>query len=262
MTIKIYSLSPILFLSVFFGSTPKLHAQGQSQATQSQTSSGLVYRIFPGKGGEKPVAGEFVKFNYKYTVGKEDSILQSTFGKMPAYSAVDTGKESEFSYMEIVPKLSSGDSAEILISVDSLKNKNIIGDYNSILTPGGTVTCEFLLLEVLKSDSAVEADYEKEMDVEKTREIKDIEKYMVQRGIRAEKTKGGAYVSVENPGDVTLKADSGTLASIKYKGYTFDGNVFDTNMDSSKGHTEPVEVVMGNRKIIEGWEEVHGVTWL
>ncbi|HYK45008.1 MAG TPA: FKBP-type peptidyl-prolyl cis-trans isomerase [Parafilimonas sp.] len=249
MTKTVCSFSAILFLLVFFTSLQHLSAQ-------STTPSGLVYTIFPGSGGEKAKAGDFVKFNLKYTIGDKDTVLQSTFGKIPEYSAVDTGKDSEFSFMEIIPKLSAGDSAEIMISVDSLKNRNIIADYDLIFTKGSNLKCRLRLMQIFKLESDVDSDYRKELEREKSREIKDIEIYIKGKGIKAvQKTKNGAYVLVENPGDITLKADSGKVATIKYKGYFFDGTVFDTNMDSSTGSAEPIEVPVGNGKVMQGWDE-------
>ena len=45
--------------------------------------------------------------------------------------------------------------------------------------------------------------------------------------------------------------------SVKYKGYLMSDNskIFDTNMDSSKGHTEPYEVAVGRGGVIVGWTE-------
>ena len=78
---------------------------------------------------------------------------------------------------------------------------------------------------------------------------------MSQNNLTGIKTIGGAYVVIENAGDTALKADTGKLVSIKYKGYLFNGTVFDTNIDSSKGHTDPIEVTVGQHRVISGWEE-------
>src|SRR3954470_15705078 len=42
-----------------------------------------------------------------------------------------------------------------------------------------------------------------------------------------------------------------------YKGYflTNTDKVFDTNMDTSKGHTNPIDVSVGSGSVIPGWEE-------
>ncbi|MEP6597435.1 MAG: FKBP-type peptidyl-prolyl cis-trans isomerase [Ginsengibacter sp.] len=225
-----------------------------------KTPSGLVYKVFPGKGGEKPKAGEFVKFHLRYVIGNNDSILPSSYGKIPGFSPLDTGKHSEYTFMEIIPKLSAGDSAEIVMSIDTLKSRKYIPEYDSIFTKGGTIKCSLKLLEIYKSDSAMMVDYQKESGLEKDREIQAVEKYMAQKNIKGVKTKNGAFAAIEVAGDPLLKADSGKIAVIKYKGYFMkDGKVFDTNMDTTKGHTEPIEVYVGihdgRHDVMQGWNE-------
>ena len=68
-----------------------------------KTPSGLTYKIFKGRGGEKPKTGEFIKFNIEYRLADRDSVLQSTYGSLPAYSAMDTGKRVQYTFMEIMP---------------------------------------------------------------------------------------------------------------------------------------------------------------
>ena len=58
-----------------------------------KTPSGLPYKIYHGSGTVKPKAKEFVKFNLEYILLDRDSVFSSTYGKIPAYSAVDTGKQ-------------------------------------------------------------------------------------------------------------------------------------------------------------------------
>ena len=224
-----------------------------------KTPSGLVYKIFPAdKAGAKPVAGDFVKFNLKYIISRDgkDSVLTNTFEGLPQYFQLDTSKRSEYSFMEIIPRMGAGDSAEVNISVDTLKSRNMIPDYNPILTKGSTIKCYVKLIGTYKKEEDMMADYNTEMDRFKADEIKDIEAYMAKNNMKGTKTKSGAYVVIEQPGDASVKADSGKMASIMYKGYLMtDGKVFDTNMDSSKGHTDPIEVAVGQHRVIQGWDE-------
>lgn len=224
----------------------------------NKTKSGLVYKIFPGKGGEKPKAGDILKFNLEYTIGDKDSVLNSTFGHIPGYTGVDTSERSNYSFMEILRLMSAGDSAMISINIDTLVSRKIVPGYDKVFTKGGNIKCRIHLLNIFKTDSLVTIDYKKESDLEKEREIKELEAYMAKNNIKATKTKNGAFVVIENAGDQTLKADSGTVASVLYKGYLTNGTVFDSNMDSSKGKTEPYDVhigVHGQGGVIEGWEE-------
>jgi hypothetical protein len=87
-----------------------------------KTPSGLAYKIFPGKGGEKPKPGEFIKFNVEYRLADRDSVLQTTYNGIPGYSDLDTSKRVKYSFMEIMPLMGVGDSAVVSISIDSLKS--------------------------------------------------------------------------------------------------------------------------------------------
>jgi FKBP-type peptidyl-prolyl cis-trans isomerase FkpA len=221
-----------------------------------KTPSGLAYKIFSGKGTQRPKPGEFVKFNLEYKLEDRDSILQSTYGSIPAYSALDTGKRTEYTYMEILPLMNLGDSAEISISIDSLKNKGMIADYNPVLVKGQVLIARIKLLQIFKDEKSILADYQKSMDDEKNTEIKSIEAYLAKNNLKAQKTKNGAFVIVENPGDQTLKADSGKLATVMYRGYLqSNGKVFDTNMDSTKGHMQPYQFAVGSQGAIQGFSE-------
>ena len=100
------------------------------------------------------------------------------------------------------------------------------------------------------------ADYQTSIEQEKNAEVKSIEDYMAKKNLKGIKTQNGAYVVLDNPGDPSLKADSGKLATVMYRGYLqSNGKVFDTNMDTSKGHTDPIQIPVGTRTAMRGWNE-------
>jgi len=221
-----------------------------------KTPSGLAYKIFHGKGTVKPKAGEFAKYNVEYILVDRDSILQSTYGKIPIYSPIDTGRQITYSYMEILPLMNEGDSAEISISIDSLKSKGIIPDYNPLLVKGQIIKCKVSLQKIFKDEKDMLANYQASIEQEKNAEIKSVEDYMAKHHLKGVKTQKGVYVVLDNPGDPSLKADSGKLATVMYRGYLqSNGKVFDTNMDTTKGHTDPIKVPVGTRNAIQGWNE-------
>ncbi len=221
-----------------------------------KTKSGLTYKIFSGKGGGSLLkAGMFAKLNIEYRLTPKDSILNSTYGKVPLFTAIDTGAKVAYSFMELLPKCKQGDSVIFTISVDSLKNRGAIPDYNAMFKRGDQIKCKMSILKTFLNENDIKADYEKEMAGEKARETNDIKNYLAKKGVKAEQTKNGAFVEIENAGDAQ-KAQPGKVASIMYKGYFLtDGKVFDTNMDTSKGHTAPIDVAVGKGQVIPGWEE-------
>ena len=226
-----------------------------------KTPSGLVYKIFPGKGGEKLQVGKLVKYNVDFVLtnrsGKKDTSLNASPAKA-GYIEIDTSKRYEYSFVEILPKLSVGDSAVVVLSVDSLKKKNQVDpNDNMLFVKGSSIQCRLKILKTFKDQNEAIADYQKEIDKENQNEVKSVEDYLTKKGIKGGvKTKSGAYVVIENQGDQMQKADTGKVAFIKYKGYLqSNGEVFDTNLDSSKGHTDPISVIVGKQPIIPAWEE-------
>lgn len=222
-----------------------------------KTKSGLTYKIFKGKGtGQNLKAGMFAKLNVEYVLSPKDSVLHTDYGKIPTFTAVDTSAKSAYSFMELLPKLKEGDSVIFTMSVDTLKSRGAIPDYNEIFKRGDQIKGKMTVLKTFTNENDIRADYEKEMTAEKDREIKDIKDYLAKKGIKAVQTKNGAFVEIANAGEAQ-KAQPGKVASIMYKGYflTDNNKVFDTNMDTTKGHTAPIDVAIGSGQVIPGWEE-------
>lgn len=221
-----------------------------------KTKSGLVYKVVSSKGGAQVAPGQIVKFNVEFKLSPKDTVLNTTYGKFPGYTPVDTSKNTEYSFIELFPLLKVGDSVEFTMSIDTLKNRGMIPNYDSIFTRNGQIKGKLTVLGAFATQDLAKADMDKEIEKEKTKEIASLQQYLDKKGIKAQRTKNGAFVEITTPGDANLKADSGKLAMVMYKGYLMDGGkVFDTNMDTSKGHTDPIPVVVGAHRVIEGWDE-------
>jgi len=225
-------------------------------ANYDKAPSGLIYKIYPGKGGAKLSTAQFVKLNIEYSIKKngKDSILSSSFGKMPQFSAIDTTPARvAYTYMEILPKCNVGDSIVFTLSVDTLRARNV--GLPPTFAKGDFIKGKIKILNAFTSRDQIMADFKKEQDLDIARQSKQIVDYLAKNNINAQKTKNGAYVLVQDPG-TGPKADTGKQAFVKYRGYLLDGGkVFDTNMDSSKGHTDPFPVTVGAHGVIPGWEE-------
>src|SRR6478672_2800950 len=152
-----------------------------------KTKSGLTYKIFGGKESGKTLkAGMFAKLNIEYRLSPKDTVLNSTYGKVPLFTAVDTSAKTAYSFMELLPKVKQGDSVIFNISVDSLKSKGAIPEYNEIFKRGDQIKCKMSILKTYTNENDIKADYEKEMASEKDREVKEIKDYLAKNGIKAE----------------------------------------------------------------------------
>lgn len=215
-----------------------------------KTKSGLLYKIIADGKGAKVKPGSYIKFNI--IVKQKDSVTYDSYGKIPAYTMVDSvGRPYDLS--EVFPKLKEGDSAVVVQLADSIA-KQQMGQMPPGLKKGDKVTFSFRIIKVFNDLTAAQADVQKEMDDMKTREIADLGKYVKSKNINAVKTDKGVYVEIINPG-TGAKPDSGKQVSIMYTGTTMDGKKFDSNIDTSFGHTEPLKFVIGQMGMIPGFEE-------
>jgi len=218
--------------------------------------SGMLYKITHGSGNEKPLAqGQFVKLNIEYKLKSKDSILQSSFGHIPAYLPIDTNrlKNSKYEFLEVIMKARKGDKIEFSLSVDTLVKLNAI-QLNSIFKTGDFIVGKVEILNVFAQENQVEEDYKKEQKDETNREIKTIEEYLAKNKIKATKTPEGVFVVIKEPGDVNVKVDSTKVVSVFYKGYTLKGETFDSNMKAKDSVSKPYEVNLGTGSVIPGWE--------
>jgi len=218
-----------------------------------KTKSGMPYKIKKGGSSTLLKNGQFIKFNVEFKLGGKDSILNTSYGHIPAYMRYDTAQLGKYNFTEVLPKLAAGDQVEFTLSIDSLKNLGMIPEFNKTFNKGGVIKGKVEIIAVFDNESLVSADYKKEGDAEKEREQKALESYAAAKGIKAQKTPGGALVEITTPGDLTNKADTGKQVTVLYKGYTEDGKVFDSNVD--KPGSAPFKVVIGTHSVIQGWDE-------
>jgi FKBP-type peptidyl-prolyl cis-trans isomerase FkpA len=218
-----------------------------------KTPSGLTYKITRGAGNNKPLhQGQFVKFNIEYSIPPKDSVLSTSFGHVPAYMVVDTMRPSKHSFLEIVTKVAVGDKVEFNMSVDTLKKLGML-DYNSIFKARDMIKGRVEILQTFANQQEAEADLLKEQDAEKQKELKDVVAYANKKGYKTQSTPSGVVVNIVNAGDA-VKADTGKVAKVMYKGYFMDGKQFDSNMDP-KTPGQPLNVVIGAGGVIKGLED-------
>lgn len=220
-----------------------------------KTETGLTYKIIGGDGKQKLKFGEIVKINGVVKVsGGKDTVLFSTYGKLPEYIPVDTTNRKSHDFNEILKFASVGDSLIVVAQVDTLVKMGALA-YNEVFKKGGTITTSLKLLKSFATQELSMADQSAEVEKFKVKEVADVEAYIKKKGAKVEKTANGAFVEILNPGDA-VKGVAGKQVSVMYRGSLMeDGKIFDTNMDSSFGHVEPYSFVPGAGRTIRGWEE-------
>lgn len=229
-----------------------------------KTRSGLAYKIISDGKGPLVKKGEMIKIHFSNKL--RDSVLGSTYGSMPTYAEVDS-IGPEYNPTEIFSLLRKGDSAVIIIEIDTLSKRNP-GQLPPSFKPKDKMILTMRVVDILPNREAVQQDQIQEMakqkqkdEVRKVGEIKEIEQYLSKNNIKVQQTKNGVFYEIQNPG-TGPRADSGKIVSINYTGYFMNGKFFDSNVDSTKQLEKhpltPFEFMAGVQGAIPGMLE--GIT--
>jgi FKBP-type peptidyl-prolyl cis-trans isomerase FkpA len=219
-----------------------------------KTPSGLKYKIDKGGSKETLKQGQFVKMNIEYRISPKDSVLGvSSFGHVPLYLMVDTSRPEQHSFLEIITMIAPGDKVEFLMSVDTLKNQGKV-QYDNVFHARDMIKGKVEVLKTFASSAEAQADYQKELDLEKERELKALNEYAAKKGLKTQATASGALVVVENAGE-PAKGDTGTRVHVLYTGSFEDGKVFESNADGKNPNAQPMTVDVGAGGMIKGLEE-------
>jgi FKBP-type peptidyl-prolyl cis-trans isomerase len=270
---SIYNLLLIVVLAVV--------ATSCDRVSFKKTKTGLIYKIIPSNSKDSTAkTGDWLKIHFTQS-RNGDSILQSTYGKMPTYQQVSDNPAIRYNPAEIFPLLKKGDSAVVIMLVDSLFNKKLNREMPSIFKKGDRLELRFKIVDVFRNDQQYQADAQKEQerdaprameeqkrmmaeqqhqidsmikkemaDLEKSGEApkqrKEIEDYLAAKKITAQKTPAGTYVHIDQLG-TGAQADSGKYLAVKYAGRVL---VNDSAFDAG---TYPFQ--LGTHGAISGWDD-------
>lgn len=219
-----------------------------------KTPTGLSYKISKGSSKDLLKQGQFVKMHVEYKLPAKDSLLSSSFGRIPVYFMVDSAQKAKHSFIEIINQCAPGDKVEFVMSVDSLKKFGML-EYNNIFKEKDQINGKVEVIKTFATQELMMADYKAEMENEKQRETKELKDHFAKKNIKAQETASGVFVQITNAGDATAKADSGKQVSVMYRGTFLDGKKFDGNMDADAQNKQPLEFVIGQGGVIKGLED-------
>ena len=226
---------------------------------------GIEYKIVKDAPGKNAAMGDIVEFNM---IAKVDTMVLTDSRKQgrPAVTRIEPLKNNG-EFQAVFPFLSTGDSAIIVVSCDTIL-KNIPPSQQQGLPPwlkkGNKITINLAVVsiktmeEYKKDMEAKQAEDQKKMAERAAQQLplddKTLQDYFAKNNIKATKTASGLYYTVEKPGTGANIA-AGQTVSIMYTGKTLDGKVFDSNMDTTFKHTEPLTFAVGQKQMIPGMDE-------
>lgn len=269
MKTKITFIAAIV-LSIAFGSCSQ---------DFKKTKSGLVYKIIPGGGKDSLAkANNILKFNFIRKVN--DSLLYTSYGKMPGFTQLIQDPSMEYSPLEVLFMMRKGDSAVIVEVFDTLLKKGLAQQY-PFAKKGDMLRTYIKLLEVYRSDSLAQIDYRAEMEKDRPRQEKEmqemqakeaekrkleaekeiedlrksgelekqnkeVEAYLAKNNVKTEKAPKGTYVLIKEKG-TGEPALSGKFVNVKYSGRTL-------RTDSVFQESE-YTFQLGTGGVIQGWDD-------
>lgn len=220
------------------------------------TKNGLQYNIVKNvPGTNMPRVGDQVEMHIKTQVG--DSVLFNSRehnNNLPVPFQVPApafkGDITE-GFMLMTP----GDSALFRVAVDSLKKTG--APLLPWMKSGDMVEYEVVLVSV-KTPEQVKKEAEEKATVQARIDDSLIQDYLKKNNIKAVKTASGLYYKINKLG-TGLMAATDQQITVNYTGKTLDGNIFDSNVDPKFNHVEPFTFLLGNGRVIKGWDE--GLTY-
>lgn len=250
-----------------------------NSVSYEKAKSGMLYKIISGGKDSIVKEGEYLKLNF--TQKLNDSVLQTSYGKMPVYARVQTNPGNSYNPGEIFNLLRKGDSVITVMITDSLLSKGLMPELPPFMKKGDRITTSFRVVDVIKNDSLFQLDQAKEMEKDRPRQMKEQEEqmakmqeaqreqqlkadlemeksgqaakgiqemqaYLQSKNINAQKTGKGTFVAITQQGTGPM-ADSGKFVTVKYVGRTLEkDSVFDQG-------TYPLQ--LGRGGVIPGWDE-------
>ncbi len=220
-----------------------------------KTPSGLAYKIIKGDGKQKLKAGDIIKINGVVKIKGKDTVLFSSYGRLPEYVPYDTTTRKTHDFTEVLKYANVGDSIIAIAQIDTLVNMQAL-QYNDMFKKGDQITYNIKLVKAFSSQEERSKDQQEELEKEKQREAAQIEAALNKAGTKAQKTPNGAYIVIQNQGDPANMAVPGKSVTVMYKGSLLDTKkVFDSNMDPSFGHPQPFSFVVGSGQTIRAWDD-------
>lgn len=220
------------------------------KTSYKKTPGGMPYQLFRSKDTQQVRNGSFVKLALVQKIN--DSVLFTTEKGLPVYLLI-SNQERPYDIAELWTSLHLGDSLITTQMMDTFIKRSpesIPKEFKN----GDRIITHVKVLEIFATDSLARADEEKLKNQIATAEIAEVEKYLADKKITAQKTPSGAYLQIIQPGTGNTP-EAGNIVSVNYTGSSWSGVKFDSNTDSAFGHVEPYTFPAGQGRMIKGFDE-------
>lgn len=238
----------------------------QQEADMQKTANGFEYIMHVSADGEKPAPGDYVRFHAYMRNG--DSTIYNTRtqggGELPVLQIpVSDGPNRQPSPVEdLLREMGVGDSATVLINIDTLPEKPPGFENTSI------IYYDLVTVSIQSNEAYMAEQSEKmqELQAEQSKlsgrlpEVEALINSTLQAyqagslGDDLQTTPSGLKYVIHEAGQGSTVA-SGDMVSVHYYGMLTDGTRFDDSFSRGK----PIEFPLGVGQVIPGWDEGIGL---
>ena len=234
-----------------------------------KAEGGLQYKIVSNGNGSTIKAGNFfeIQFDQVYSGGGKDTVLMNSRDFANQIVTMDSAQIPPV-YYKIFSESRKGDSIIVKQSTDSIM-KN--GNTPPFMKKGAFIIFHYKIVNVFTTKEAADSAYKIQITEAKAKDslkaLEQIKKddkiitdYLAKNKIQAVKAPAGTYVEILNPGTGDA-VDNSKVLKVLYTGRTLlGGEPFDSNTDSTFGHTQVLQVNMGAApgapgSVIKGWTD-------
>ena len=234
-----------------------------------KAEGGLQYKIISDGKGKTLQNGNFfeIQFDQVYSGAGKDTTL---FDSKTASNQIVTMDSTAIPpvYFKIFSQSRKGDSIVVKQLTDSIMKG---GNTPPFMKKGAYIIAHYKIVNIFETREAADSAYKLQMELARTKDsVKAIQQlkiddkiiadYLAKNNIKAIKAPAGTYVEIIEPGQGDA-ADTSKVLKVFYTGRSLaGGKPFDSNVDSTFGHTEALPVYMGALpgtpgSVIKGWTD-------
>lgn len=236
--------------------------------TTKKTPNGFEYKVIKAGDGVLPKPGEIMVFNYIMKDSKDSLWFDTSTEGMPMALPIGDSStiDQEPGMIQVFRMLSKGDSVSFNLSVNKFFTE-VSGGF----VPPSVDTTRSLNFYVGVTQITDMAGYqafqtelmEKKSAAQLEKDGAEIDTYLKEKGIDAQKTESGVRYVITQEGEGE-NLTSGQTVSVNYSGYLLDGTHFDSSVKEvaqEKGlYNEardyaPYDVTIDQTSVIRGWHD-------
>ncbi|MEH0157774.1 FKBP-type peptidyl-prolyl cis-trans isomerase [Limibacter armeniacum] len=216
-------------------------------AEQKTTKSGYKYAHVLENEGDKAIDNDVVEYNLTI-YNNTDSVLYTSDREtlFPPATLINP-RDTASVFGQVFRETTVGDSVLVDVKTEDLFGPMVPPQFGKA---GDPIKLGIKVLS-MEPKEEYQRGIELRFEQQKDKEIAEIEKFLKDNNIEAQRTENGLFYVIHEEGKGT-KPEAGQTVSVHYTGTLMtSGEKFDSSVDRG----EPFEFPLGQGRVIKGWDE-------